>query len=66
MALTNQLTKNTYFDSDLSSVNGIAESQEIYHNEETANRCNVLSERQIGTNEDTMSPLVKGGKTNER
>ena len=57
-----KLTKNAYFDSDRSSVNGTVESQENCHNEENANSCKVASERQIGTDGDSMSLLVKGKK----
>ena len=47
-------------------MNGIDESQETCQNQENDNSCKVLSERQIVTDGDSMSPVVKGKKTNGR
>ena len=61
-----KLTKNAYLDSDRLSVDSIAESQEVCHSGENADSGKVLSDRQIGTDEDNMSPTVKGQKSNGR
>ncbi len=61
-----KLTKNAYSDSNHPSLNGNVEKQETCHNQENDNSYKVLSERHIGTDGDSMSPIVMGDKSNGR